>query len=39
MRKDIYEMLVEDYSKESKEELVQRIISLGDIECNDRALL
>lgn len=37
MRKDIYEMLVEDYSKESKEELAQRIISLGDIECEDRA--
>lgn len=37
MRKDIYEMLVEDYSKESKEELAQRIISLSDIECEDRA--
>lgn len=36
MYKWMYDRMVTDYSKESKEELVQRIMSLEEIECSDR---
>lgn len=36
MYKWIYDRMVEEYSKESKEELVKRIMSLKEIECSDR---
>lgn len=36
MYKYMYDRMVAEYSKETKEELVQRIMSLGEIECNDR---
>lgn len=36
MFKWMYDKMVTEYSKESKEELVQRIMSLQEIECSDR---
>ena len=36
MYKWMYDRMVTEYSKESKEELVQRIMSLEEIECSDR---
>lgn len=36
MYKWMYDRMVTEYSKETKEELVQRIMSLEDIECSDR---
>ena len=36
MYKWMYDRMVTEYSKESKEELIQRIMSLEDIECSDR---
>lgn len=37
MKKFIYDKQVEEYSKENKEELIQRILSLQEIECKDRS--
>lgn len=37
MYKWMYDKMVAEYSKESKEELVQRIMSLEEIECSDRS--
>ena len=36
MYKWMYDKMVTEYSKETKEELVQRIMSLEEIECSDR---
>lgn len=36
MYKWMYDKMVEEYSKETKEELIQRIMSLEEIECSDR---
>lgn len=36
MYKWIYDRMVTEYSKESKDELVQRIMALEEIECSDR---
>lgn len=36
MYKWMYDRMVTEYSKESKEELVKRIMSLEEIECSDR---
>lgn len=36
MYKWIYDRMVEEYSKESKEELVQRIMATDELECEDR---
>ena len=36
MYKWMYDRMVTEYSKESKEELIQRIMSLEEIECSDR---
>lgn len=36
MKKCHYDMMVKDYSKESKEELVQRIMAESEIETSDR---
>lgn len=36
MKKWMYDRMVTEYSKETKEELVQRIMSLEEIECEDR---
>ena len=36
MYKWLYNRMVTEYSKESKEGLVQRIMSLDEIECSDR---
>lgn len=36
MKRFLYERMVTEYSKETKEELIQRIISLKKIECEDR---
>lgn len=36
MYKHMYDRMVTEYSKESKEELIQRIMSLEEIECSDR---
>lgn len=36
MYKWMYDRMVTEYSKETKEELVQRIMSLEEIECKDR---
>ena len=36
MYKWMYDKMITEYSKESKEELVQRIMSLEEIECSDR---
>lgn len=36
MEKFIYNKIVTDYSKKSKEELAQEILALEEIECNDR---
>ena len=36
MKKFLYERMVTELSKESKEELIQRIMSLEEIECSDR---
>ncbi len=36
MYKWIYDRLVTEYSKEQKEELIQRIMALEEIECSDR---
>lgn len=37
MYKWMYDRMVAEYSKKSKEELVQEIMSLEEIECSDRA--
>lgn len=37
MYKWMYDRMVTEYSKKSKEELVQEIMSLEEIECSDRA--
>ena len=37
MKRFLYERVVTELSKESKEELIQRIMSLEEIECSDRA--
>lgn len=36
MYKWMYDRMVTEYSKESKEELIQRIMALEEIECSDR---
>lgn len=36
MYKWMYDRMITEYSKESKEELIQRIMSLEEIECSDR---
>lgn len=36
MYKWMYDRMVTEYLKESKEELIQRIMSLEEIECSDR---
>lgn len=36
MYKWMYDRMIVEYSKETKEELIQRIIALEEIECNDR---
>lgn len=36
MKRFLYERMVTELSKESKEELIQRIMSLEEIECSDR---
>lgn len=36
MKKFIYNKIVTDYSKKSKEELIQEIMALERIECSDR---
>ena len=36
MYKWMYDRMVTEYSKESKDELVQRIMALEEIECSDR---
>ena len=36
MYKWMYDRMVAEYSKKSKEELVQEIMSLEEIECSDR---
>lgn len=36
MYKWLYNRMITEYLKESKEELVQRIMSLDEIECSDR---
>ena len=36
MYKWMYDRMVTEYSKKSKEELVKRIMSLEEIECSDR---
>lgn len=37
MDKFLYKKMVKEFSKKSKEELVQRIMALQEIECSDRA--
>ena len=37
MKRFLYERMITELSKESKEELIQRIMSLEEIECSDRA--
>lgn len=37
MHKWLYDRMVAEYSKKSKEELIQEIMSLQEIECSDRA--
>lgn len=37
MDKFLYKRMVKEFSKESKKELVQRIMALQEIECSDRA--
>ena len=36
MYKWMYDRMVTEYSKENKEELIQRIMALAEIECSDR---
>lgn len=36
MYKWMYDRMVTEYSKETKEELIQRIMALEEIECSDR---
>ena len=36
MYKWMYDRIVKQYEKESKEELVQRIMAMEEIECSDR---
>ena len=36
MYKWLYDRMVDEYKKESKEELVQRIMAIEEIECSDR---
>ena len=36
MYKYIYDKMITEYSKEKKEELVQKIMALEEIECSDR---
>ena len=36
MKRSIYNKIVTDYSKKSKEELIQEIMALEKIECSDR---
>lgn len=36
MYKWMYDRMVKEYEKESKEELVQRIMAMEEIECSDR---
>lgn len=36
MYKWLYDRMVKEYEKESKEELVQRIMAMEEIECSDR---
>lgn len=36
MKRFIYNKIVTDYSKKSKEELIQEIMALERIECSDR---
>lgn len=36
MKRFLYDRMVTEYSKETKEELVQRIMALEEIECEDR---
>ena len=36
MYKWMYDRMVTEYSKDSKEELIQRIMALEEIECSDR---
>jgi hypothetical protein len=37
MKKWVYYRMAEDYYKKSKEELIQEIASLSEIECEDRS--
>lgn len=37
MKRFLYERMITELSRESKEELIQRIMSLEEIECSDRA--
>ena len=39
MKRFLYERMVTELSKESKEELIQRIMALEEIECSDRAFV
>ena len=39
MKRFLYERMITELSKESKEELIQRIMSLEEIECSDRAFV
>lgn len=36
MKRFLYDYMVTEYSKETKEELVKRIMALEEIECKDR---
>lgn len=36
MKRFLYDRMVTEYSKESKEKLIQRIMALEEIECEDR---
>ena len=36
MYKWVYDRMVTEYSKETKEELAQRIMALEELECKDR---
>lgn len=36
MYKWVYDRMVDEYKKESKEDLIQRIMALEEIECRDR---
>ena len=39
MYKWMYDRMVEEYSKESKEELIQRIMTFEELECKDRSFI